>query len=116
MLHGILRPKIQVTTENPAYEINSVKHKLVKRGLFGPFVFSQRENWHSFMFFIFTAFFSLIPLLPFYASFLKIFICPALNIPGLIYYESTKAIQMKGKKLSYRLHKTPPIQLITFTR
>lgn len=78
-------------------------------------LFSLRGKTGILFFLIFTAFFSLIPLLPFYASFLKIFICPALNIPGLIYYESTKAIQMKGKKLSYSLHKTP-IHLVTFTQ
>ena len=80
-------------------------------------LFSLRGKTGILLCFLFSQhFFSLIPLLPFYASFLKIFICPALNIPGLIYYESTKAIQMKGKKLSYRLHKTPPIQLIVFTQ
>lgn len=35
MLHRILQPMIQLKTEKPEYEINSIKQKFIKKTYFG---------------------------------------------------------------------------------
>lgn len=74
LLDGILCPGIQQTIGKPAHEINSVKHNLIEKDLFWPSNLFQREIWYSFMLLILPAFVSLFLLLPFCASFIKIFI------------------------------------------